>query len=943
MPTSIAATPPPLAPLPVDEAWPALLEALQGPGVAVLVAPPGAGKTTRVPPRVRDALRAGLLPGAERDGAVVVLQPRRLAARATAARMAAERGGQIGGEVGYAIRFERRVSPATRIEVVTEGLLLRRLQRDPTLEGVAAVVLDELHERSADMDLTLAMLVEARRELRPDLRLVAMSATLDAGAVAALLGTGFDGAGTTPAPVITVQARAFPVEIRHDGSHDHRPIGQSVLGAVAEVERWLDAPERADDRARHGPGHVLVFLPGMAEIRACAALLQETPDAAGLPRDVRPLHGALSTASQDAALAPSPTRKIVLSTNVAETSLTVDGVAAVIDSGQARRPRLDPALGLERLELGRISRASADQRAGRAGRQRPGFCRRLWTLGEHGAMDAFDLPEIATSELSRVALQVRAWGSSPARFGWLEPPPKPAIEAAEALLTSLGALDGRGLTALGRAMAELPLLPRLARVLIEGIRAGDLDTAAAICALASERDIFDRVPVGGGESDLELRLTALADAERGHLRGDVLGRWGLDPAATRRVVEIREALRRSGEAARGALTEVERAATGPGAVVAKAAAAWLLRGFPDRVARRRTPGGERLLLASGRGAQLAPTSVVRGAEFLVAVVVEPGARGERAEARVPVAVALDPAWLPTEQALRTRWDPERLAVSQTLARTFGAIVVSERPAGADGDADAIAALLTRQALRAPERALALGGEALATLLRIRWLAAVAPELELPTFAALGHRHADDEPDAPVTSTVKPTANTKFEGAAAADAPGDDDADLRAVEGREDNGDDGVDDASRLVLLQLTAGRRSFAELAKADATAALLDALSWPQRQALDTMTPTRLQLPSGFTGRLHYRPGEVPTLSVRLQDAFGLDASPRVGGGRVAVKVELLAPNGRPAAVTSDLAGFWRGSWLEVRKELRGRYPKHSWPEEPRADLARRPRPPRD
>ncbi len=920
-----------LSPLPVDDAWPALLAALQGPGVAVLVAPPGAGKTTRVPPWLRDALRDGLLPGAARDGTVIVLQPRRLAARATAARMAAERGGHLGGEVGYAIRFERRVSPATRIEVVTEGLLLRRLQRDPFLEGVAAVVLDELHERSADMDLTLAMLVEARRELRPDLRLVAMSATLDAGAVAALLASSMPG-DTQPklavAPVITVQARSYPVDVRHDAAHDHRPIGQSVLSAVVEVERWLDAPERAADRAAHGPGHVLVFLPGMAEIRACSALLQQSPDASGRPRDVRPLHGALPVAAQDAALAPSTTRKIVLSTNVAETSLTVDGVAAVIDSGLARRPRLDPALGLERLELGRISRASADQRAGRAGRQRPGFCRRLWTLGDHAAMDAYDPPEIATSELSRVALQVRAWGSSPERFGWLEAPPAGAIDAAEALLRELGALEDDGLTPIGRAMAELPLVPRLARVLIEGIRAGDLATAAAICALASERDIFSRVPVGGGESDLELRLTALADAERNQFRPEALGRWGLDPAGSRRVVEIRDALRRAGEAARDALSEAVR--DGRGAAVIRQPAAWLLRGFPDRVARRRAVGGDRLLLASGRGAQLAPTSVVRGAEFLVAVVVEPGARGERAEARVPVAVALDPTWLPTREALRTRWDGERLAVSQTLARTFGAIVVSERPAGPDGDPEAVAALLVRRALRAPERALALRDEALATLLRIRWLAAVAPELELPTFAALGHWVAGDQDAAGHGVDAHGGAS---DDARAHDGPG----------GEADAGADAdADDASLLVLAQLASGRRSFAELARADASAALVDTLSWPQRQALESMTPTRLQLPSGFSGRLAYRPGEVPTLSVRLQDAFGLDASPRVGGGRVAVRVELLAPNGRPAAVTSDLAGFWRGSWLEVRKELRGRYPKHSWPEVPSAELARRPRPPR-
>lgn len=882
--TGLGQGPPSWPALPVRDALPALLRALADPGAAVLIAPPGAGKTTLVPLALRDALARGALPGADPDGKIVVLQPRRIAARATAARMAALRGTALGLEVGYAIRFERRVSAQTRIEVVTEGLLVRRIQADPGLQGVAAVVVDELHERSLDVDLSLAMLAEVRRSLRPELRLLAMSATLDPTRVAALLGD---------APVLQVEVRSHPVEVRYLPSPRAAPLPQAVAHAVAEACVWLDAHPPMPDGGPSAPGHVLVFLPGMAEIRACADALQRAPATAGC--DVRTLHGAAGNAEQEHALAPSPRRKIVLSTNVAETSLTVDGVAAVVDSGQRRRPRLDPSLGLSRLELGRVSQAAADQRAGRAGRQRSGLCLRLWSAAEHGGMDAFDRPEIADADLAGATLQVRAFGCTPRDFAWFEAPPPARLEAAEAQLRALGAVAGDRLTPLGAAMAELPLAPRLARVLLAGVDAGEADRAARLCALASEPDILQRPPAVGTDSDLDLRLQALDEACPPGGRPARGGRFGadLDPAALRRVIATYEALRPHAHALQRSRPKGPSA---PAACTAAAPAAWLLAGFPDRVARRRSPGSDRLLLASGHGARLGPHSSVRDAELMVAIVLEPGTRGERTEAVVQVAAALDPAWLPLEERLDTDWDDVRAGVRQRLVAGYGAIIVRERPASERADPAAASALLAARAAVEPERALGLADDAVQWLWRLRWLAGAQPSLALPTWPGLGHA-----------------------------APGEA---LGAVSTED------VD-----VFAALADGRRSFADLQRLDLPGELRQRLTARQQQALEVEAPQRLTLPSGFGGRVRYQPLEPPTLSVRLQDAFGLEQTPRVAGGRVPVRVELLAPNGRPAAITSDLAGFWAGAWREVRKELRGRYPKHSWPETPAADLARRKR----
>ena len=879
---------PEVPPLPIDALLPALDRALIDVGSAVIVAPPGTGKTTRVPPRVAALVASGALGDAvDRGGRVIVLQPRRLAARASAARMAAERGENVGASVGYHVRFDRRVSAGTRIEVVTEGLLLRRIAHDPLLEGVAAVIIDELHERSLDVDMALAFVAEVRREVRPDLRVVAMSATLDAEPVAAFLG------GAT---ILRQTAALHPVVVHWDASPQAGALAGRVLAAVVEVDALL-GPASAG-----APGHMLVFLPGMGEILAAERALSAVAATRGLR--VLPLHGSLPMAAQDRALAPSTQRKVVLSTDVAETSLTVEGLAAVIDGGWRRRPQRELALGVDRLVTERISAASAVQRAGRAGRQGPGICRRLYAKAEFAAFEPFDRAEIHRSDLSRPVLEVRAWGADPRRFGWLEAPAAEAIDAADRQLARLGALQAGLLTPTGRAMAALPLAPPVARVLIEGARAGRLTTAAAVCALASERDVMPRPPVAGGQSDLTLRLVALDAAAAARFAPATLSRWGLDGPAARRFFELRDALVR---AAAGLASEQgsgrgsERDDVGLAIDDASEAeiAAWLAAGFPDRVGKRRAAGSGRVLLASGHGAVLGEHSVVRDAEFVVAVVVEAGRRGERTEATVPVAVAIAQGALAGSEQLETRWDARRLAVVQSLTTRYGALVLSERPADGRSDGDAATRLLAAKARNDPARTLSLDDDAAALLARLRWLSPLMPELAIPCFRELdvGGGSSDD----------------------------DDDAHAAALAGFD-------------LFDVLAVDRRSFEDLRRAPLAATIEAALPWALREALATHAPEQLTLPSRAKARVRYDGGG-PTVSVRLQDAFGWTQTPTFAGGRAALRVELLAPNGRPAQVTSELGSFWSGGWSEVRKALRGRYPKHAWPEHPTLADARKPR----
>jgi len=781
--------------LPIDDVLPELVSALRRHRAAVLVGPPGSGKTTRVPPGL---LYAGF-------GKVVVLQPRRVAARLAARRIAEERGAGLGGEVGYAVRFDRRTAPDTRIEVVTEGLLTRRLQADPFLEGVGAVVLDEFHERSLHADLALALLREVQGEVRDDLAVVVMSATLDPGPVAAFLGG---------CPVVEARGRPHPVEV----AYVPRPVHPREVdrACAAAVRRALEASE----------GHVLVFLPGVAEIERTADRLADIEAA------VLPLHGRLPLAAQDRALAPSARRKVVLATNIAETSVTLDGVTAVVDCGLARVPRFEPALGLTRLETVPIPRASADQRAGRAGRTGPGVCFRLWTEREHARRPEAAEPDIRRLDLAPALLEVRAWGADPRRFGWFEAPPAGSLAGAEELLERLGAVHGGGLTAVGREIAALPLHPRLARVVVEGRARGCLRAAAGAAALAEEVD-----PWAGQPGDLLDRI-ALLD------RNDA----GADRRALRRVRRVRD--------------QVLRAAgrTDGGDALEEAVVRALLAGFPDRVGQPRGPHDPRVLLASGTGATLdEPTA----AALLLAVSLAPGRR----EPRITLAAPVDEAWLDVREDEVLAFDPDREAVVHRRVRRNGALVLGERPPDTPADPARVAAILAEAARAAPDRALP--GDDAGFLARLRFLARAMPALDLPTFEPL-----------------------------------------------ED------------LLPELCMGRRSFAELRALDLRTELAGRLTWPQREALDRHAPERFEVPSGARVRLDYRPEGPPVLAARIQQLFGLAETPRVAGAPVLL--HLLAPNGRPAQVTRDLASFWRTTYTQVRADLRGRYPKHAWPDDP-------------
>jgi len=761
-----------LPPLPIDAHVTRIVETVRTRRSAVIAAPPGAGKTTRIPP----ALAA--------DGPTLLLQPRRVAARALARRIASERGWRLGQEVGWQVRHERRFTADTRLLVATEGILTARLQADPLLSDFRTVVLDEFHERSLHADLALALVRQAM-QARDDLRVVVMSATLDTGPVAEFLGG---------CPVIEIAGRPHPVEIRHEPELSPRD-------AILEV-------------LRASRGHLLCFLPGAPEIRR---LTDELHRALGDASEVRvlPLHGSLDAEAQDRALAASERRKVILATNIAETSLTVDGVTCVIDSGRHKVMRRDPGSGLDRLESERISRDSADQRAGRAGRTGPGQALRLW--------DARDLlrpqrePEILRVDLAAPFLDVLAWGGDPLTFEWFEPPPTDVARAATDLLTQLGALAGDRITELGRALRRFPLHPRLARVLVA---AGGSSRAAAVCAALSE-----------------------------HWRPDVT------PATTRSdLFSIADNLAGAPRRVKRAAAELERLA---GRVCRPATPHQddgrflraVLSGYPDRAARRREPGSPRLLLATGHGAILTAESGVREDEFLVAVETVAGRRGPGSQARVRVASAIEADWLePTRRETATELDSAAGRVRGIERSYYRKLILHERPAALD---TAAAAELLGQALL--DRGLDLRAE-----------------------------------------TLRGRAN--FAGL---------EIDLRGL------------------AVQACHGQTTLPEF----------DLRAWLPHDtlsAIDRLAPETLAVPSGRRVPLEYREDGTVFASVKLQELFGLAETPTVGAQKTPVTFSLLAPNGRPVQTTRDLRSFWNTTYAQVRKQLRGRYPKHPWPEDP-------------
>lgn len=841
-----------LEPLPIDAVLPRIIESLRASRSLVLRAPTGAGKTTRVAPALLDC---GVT-----DGSVILVEPRRLAARAAAGRIAFERGQNVGGEVGYQVRFDSKTSSATRLVAMTEGLLVRRLQDDPFLEGVGAVLFDEFHERNLDADLGLAMVRMIQRDLREDITIVVMSATLVTAPLATYLGD---------CPVIESQGRLHPVAIEHRGLERDARLEVSVVRGVRDV-------------LGETGGDVLVFLPGVGEIRRCATALEWLARAGDV--EIVELYGDLAADRQDAAIGGGPRRRIVLATNVAESSVTVDGVTAVVDSGLARVLRYDASVGLDRLELGRIGRASADQRAGRAGRTAPGLCLRLWSKHEDAALREGEEPEIRRVGLARAVLELRAWGERSIRdFPWFEPPEASALERAEALLSMLGAVDESGITELGRAMARLPVSPRIARMLVEGARLGNARGAATAAALLSERDPFRPVrDQGSGRSAWPADSASAWES-------DVLARMVLlvrhHSGPARFIIRVRDQLLRSigsGQASRAGTHshEAVSAADGEEAVLRA-----ILCAFPDRVARRRDRTGHRAVMVGGRGVRLVEESCVATAELFVCVDLDAGRRGERAEALVRQASAIERDWLPARE-IRSEasivFDEQRSCVTGIERTLYRDLVLEERRAAVEDDVEA-ARVLAHAAAGELERALALAdAEVCGLRARVAFLGEHMPELALPILD---------------------------------------------------------DDTLREMLPDLCAGRRSFDDLRRAPLLDFLRARLDYEQQQALDRHAPERIEVPSGSGVRLLYEAGRPPVLAARIQELFGLAETPRVAGGRVGVLVHLLAPNRRPQQITDDLASFWNGAYQEVRRELRRRYPRHSWPEDPwNAPAQRRP-----
>jgi ATP-dependent helicase HrpB len=800
----------------------------------VLQAPPGAGKTTLVPLALVDE---DWLAGQR----ILMLEPRRLATRAAAQRIAALRGEAVGETVGYRMRMESRIGPRTRIEVVTDGILIRMLQSDPGLEGVGAVIFDEFHERSIDGDLGLALCLEAQRHLREELRLLVMSATLDEARVARLMGG---------APVVTCAGRSFPVETRYV---DQLPTDRFERGVAGTIARVL----------REEEGSLLVFLPGAGEIRRVERLLAES----GLDPavEIAPLFGELAQDAQDAALLPAlrGRRKVVLATSIAETSLTIEGIRVVIDGGLARVPRFEPRSGMARLETVRVSQASADQRRGRAGRLGPGVCYRLWPEAEHRALAAYPAPEILAADLTPLALELACWGSrDPAALGFLDKPPEAAYAQARDLLARLGAIDGNGqATPHGQEMARFGVHPRLAHMMLEATREGLGALACDIAALLSARDLVRARP-GERDADLQLRLEVLAgDAGRDDMPGLAVDR-GLLRQVRQQAADWRRRLR---------VSAGDRDPAEAGRVLAWA--------YPDRIAQARPGAGGQFRLSNGRGAVLPLTDPLAAEAFLAVAELD----GDRREARIFLAAPLTLVEIEDDFAdqLETRdivvWDAREGAVQARRQIRFGELVLRD-----DRLADPPPAEVT---------AVMISGIRQAGLGVLPWTREIAQWRERVAFL----RSAASSEDWPDVS---------------------DEALLAGLE---------------TWLAPALGGVTRLGQLARTDLSGALRGMLDWNRQRQLDALAPTHLTVPSGSRLPIDYTDGE-PTLAVRLQEMFGSAETPSVMGGKIALRLQLLSPAGRPLQVTRDLAGFWETSYRAVRSEMRGRYPKHPWPEDPRS-----------
>ena len=840
-----------LSALPIDDVLPAIRAAIEASCNLVVVAPPGAGKTTRAPLALLDADWA-------KGGKLILLEPRRLAARAAASRMAATLGESVGETIGLRMRLESKVSARTRVEVVTEGVFARMILDDAALDGVAGVLFDEYHERSLDADLGLALALDAQAGLREDLRLIAMSATLDGARVAALMG----------AKTIESQGRAFGVETRYLGRDANARIEVAMTRAIMLALR--------EER-----GSILAFLPGQGEIARVASRLAESrlPD----DIDVAPLYGALDRGEQDLAIAPARPgrRKIVLATSIAETSLTIEGVRIVIDSGLARVQRFEPDLGLSRLETVRASRASVDQRRGRAGRTEPGVCYRLWDEPQTAALPAFAAPEILDADLSGLALDLAAWGvSDPGRLKWLDPPPAPAWKEAVALDRELGALDDDGrLTDMGRALRALPLAPRLARMVVEAARHGEARRAAELAMLLSERGI------GGADADLSHRLERLRreNSKRARDALRLAGQWARQANSAAPPPQPSPA--GAGEGAGAALQANRRSLASPlprsgggtgrgqlsdGALIALA--------YPDRIAKSRGARGE-FLMANGRAAILPVEDPLSRAPFLAVAELT----GRAAQARILAACALTAEEVDTiagdriETRDETIFDAASASLRRRAFRRLGAIRLSERNLAVEASGEN-ARILVR-------------GVAALGVARLPWTKAQMQRRDRVAF-------------------------------------------LRRAEGEEwpDLSDAALAASAEDWLAPFIEGRTSLADIATEDLEAALAQLLPYELSRRLDAEAPPYFETPAGSRHALDYAADNGPILSVRVQELYGLSSHPTLARGRAPLTLELLSPAHRPIQTTRDLPSFWKGSWSEVKKEMRGRYPRHLWPDDPAA-----------
>ena len=842
-------------PLPIDAVLDELARTLHDRNAAVLVAPPGAGKTTRVPLALLDESWV-------KNKKIIVLEPRRIAARASAERMAQTLGERVGETVGYRVRFGSKVSRATRIEVVTEGIFSRQILDDPELNGVAAVLFDEFHERSLDADLGLALARDAQTGLREDLRILVMSATLDGARVAKLLGD---------APVVASEGRAFPVETRHLGRKADAPLERQMADAIATALR-------AD------PGSVLAFLPGAAEIRRTQNFLGERIHDAAI--EIVPLFGALEASVQDRAIAPAPKgcRKVVLATSIAETSLTIEGVRIVVDSGMARVPRYEPDIGLTRLETVRASRAAVDQRRGRAGRTEPGVCYRLWDEPQTASLPAYTQPEILSADLSSLVLDLAQWGvSDPAGLAFLDPPPAPAWKEAKSLLEELGALDADGrITEEGKRLRALALPPRLARMLVDSARLGAGAEAAEIAAVLTERGL------GGDSVDLDARLDQFRRdrSPRASSARSLAQRWA-SQVATERRLSSPSPLAGEGRG-EGATRAVFPAATpnpsrqGGGEPKDLRApddelstGIMLAFAFPDRVARNRGNGS--FVLANGRGAAVDQTSALARTPYIAVAELT----GTAAQGRILLAAPIAQEEIERrfadhiDTAEEVSFDRSALALRARRKRTLHAITLSEAPMALSPSAETARIFAD--------------GLVAAGLDKLPWSKSLKQWRDRVMF-------------------------------------------LRKAEGDAwpDLSDDALAVSREAWLVPALYDKTSLKEFSAGDLSDALMGLLPWELRARLEREAPTHFEAPTGTMLAIDYEAEQGPTIAVRLQELFGLNTHPSIAKGAVPLVLELLSPAQRPVQVTRDLPGFWRGSYAAVRSDLRGRYPRHPWPEDP-------------